>query len=98
MAKRSRLQVYRLELTPAAARELRKLAPDVRRRVSRKIDALAANPRPSGVEKLEAEHDLYRVRVGDYRIIYTIEDDIVLVVVVKIGNRRDVYKYLRLRP
>jgi mRNA interferase RelE/StbE len=56
------------------------------------IDSLAANPRPQGVEKMKGEKNLYRVRTGDYRILYTIEDRKLIVLVVKIGNRRDVYR------
>ncbi len=95
MARRSSPLLYRVELTPAAARQFRKLTPEVRKRVRAKIDALAVNPRPPGVEKLEGDEELYRVRTGDYRIIYTIDDGVLLVVVVKIGHRSDVYKALR---
>jgi len=97
VARHPRPPAFRIELTPAAARDLRKLVPEVRRRVASRFDALAVNPRPRGVEKLEGEDDLYRVRTGDYRIIYTVQDDVLLVAVVKIGHRRDVYKALRLR-
>jgi mRNA interferase RelE/StbE len=87
----------RIELTPAAARAVRKLPADVRRRVARKIDALASDPRPADSTKLEGEDGLYRVRTGDYRIIYAVHDEVLLVVVVRIGHRRDIYKALRRR-
>jgi mRNA interferase RelE/StbE len=96
-AERVRRAVYRIELAPAASRQLRKLDPDVRGRLSKRIDALATNPRPSGVEKLEGEEGFCRVRAGDYRIIYTIEDQVLLVVVVKVGHRSDIYRALRRR-
>jgi mRNA interferase RelE/StbE len=88
---------YRIELTPAATRALRKLATEVSRRIARKIDALATQPRPADARKLEGEEGLYRVRVGDYRIIYSVHDDVLLVLVVRIGHRSDIYKAMRRR-
>jgi mRNA interferase RelE/StbE len=88
---------YRVELTPAAARALRKLTAEVRRRIARKIDALATQPRPADATKLEGEEGLYRVRVGDYRIIYSVHDDVLLVLVVRIGHRSEIYKVMRRR-
>jgi mRNA interferase RelE/StbE len=87
-------RTYRVEVLPAAARELAKLEADARRRVSRKIDELAGDPRPHGVEKLSSEDDLYRVRVGDYRIIYQIRDEVLSVAAVKVGDRKEVYRHL----
>ncbi len=81
---------YRIELRPAAVRALRKLDPPVRRRVQGAIALLAQDPRPPGARALQGRPGL-RVRVGDYRIIYTVEDDVLLVVVVRLGHRRDVY-------
>ncbi|MDJ0899633.1 MAG: type II toxin-antitoxin system RelE/ParE family toxin [Xenococcus sp. MO_188.B8] len=57
-----------------------------------KIDALATEPRPEGVVKLKGEENLYRIRVGDYRVIYNVQDDRLLVLVVKVGHRGDVYR------
>ena len=84
------MSVYRIELRPAAARSLRKLDPQDRRRVQGAIALLAQDPRPPGARALQSRPGL-RVRVGDYRIIYTVEDDVLLVVVVRLGHRRDVY-------
>jgi len=81
---------YRIELRPGAARSLRKLDPQVRRRVQGAIALLAQDPRPPGARALQGRPGL-RVRVGDYRIIYTVKDDVLLVVVVRLGHRRDVY-------
>ncbi len=81
---------YRIEIATAAERQILKLEASVRRRIFKKLDALATNPRPVGVEKLIAV-DAYRVRVGDYRIIYDIEDKTTTVVVHKVGDRKDVY-------
>ena len=60
--------------------------------VAAAIAALSSNPRPAGCAKLTGADNLWRVRIRDYRIIYTIRDDQLLVVVVKVGNRKDVYR------
>ena len=62
------------------------------KRIGKKIDSLAENPRPPGVEKLSGREDSYRVRVGDYRIIYRIHDKVLLIVIVEVGHRREVYR------
>ena len=87
-------RIYRIEFTPAADRDFRGLPQDVQRRLRPKIDALAGNPRPPGIETLTGEKDLHRVRVGDYRIVYQIRDEVLLVVLVRIRHRRDVYRKL----
>lgn len=81
---------YRIELRPAAVRALRKLDPQVRHRVQGAIALLAQDPRPPGARALQGRDGL-RVRVGEYRIIYTIDDRVLTVVVVRLGHRRDVY-------
>lgn len=81
---------YRIELRPAAARALRKLDPPVARRLQGAISLLAQDPRPPAARALKGRPGL-RVRVGDYRIVYTIEDRVLLIVVVTVGHRRDVY-------
>ncbi len=81
---------YRIELRPAAVRALRKLDPQVRHRVQGAIALLAEDPRPPAARALRGRPGL-RVRVGDYRIIYTVTDDVLLVVVVTLGHRRDAY-------
>ena len=82
---------YSVLIKPSAAKELERLPDKVRRQVAKRIQALADNPRPVGVEKLTGE-ELYRVRQGDHRIVYSIEDAVLIVRVVRIGNRRDVYR------
>ena len=84
------MSTYRIELRPAAARSLRKLDPQVRRRIQGAIALLAQDPRPPGARALQGRAGL-RVRIGDYRIIYTVKDDVLLVIVVRLGHRRDVY-------
>ena len=83
---------YRVELKPAARRALKKLDRPVQRRIVSAAEGLAENPRPSACEKLTGATDLFRIRVGDYRIIYQIQDDVLLILVVKVGHRGDVYK------
>ena len=82
---------YRIELRPAAVRALRKLDPSVRPRIQGAIALLAQDPRPPGARALQGRPGL-RVRVGDYRIIYTVKDDVLLIVVVQLGHRRDIYE------
>lgn len=81
---------YRIELRPAAVRALRKLDPPIGRRVQGAIALLAQDPRPPAARALKGRPGL-RVRVGDYRIIYTVHDDVLLVIVVMLGHRPDVY-------
>ena len=81
---------YRIEVRPAALRALRKLDPPVRSRVQGAIALLAQDPRPPAARALKGRPGL-RVRVGDYRIIYGVHDDLLLVVVVTLGDRREVY-------
>jgi mRNA interferase RelE/StbE len=85
-------RLYRVELKPSAERDLNALQRRDRVRVARRIDALAADPRPSGVEELKGAQNLWRVRTGDYRIIFAIQDDVLVVLVIRIGHRRDVYR------
>ena len=83
---------YTIEFSPRAARDFKSLGPETQRRFKPRIDALADNPRPHGVEKLHGEEGLFRVRAGDYRIVYSIMDDRLVVLLVKIGHRREVYR------
>lgn len=83
---------YRIELTPAAQRDLKALAWSTLRHIDRSILCLAENPRPRGVKKLKGARDLYRHRAGDYRIIYQIQDNVHLVTLVRVRHRRDVYR------
>ena len=82
---------YRIELRPAAVKALRRIDPRDRGRVQGAIALLGEDPRPPGARALQGR-DGYRVRVGNYRIIYTIRNDILVVVVVTVGHCRDVYE------
>lgn len=84
---------YKLEIKPSAAKELPSLGTKKdRAKIVARIRALATEPRSSGAEKLVGEQNSYRVRQGNYRIVYTIDDRNKLVVIEKIGDRKDVYR------
>ena len=83
---------YAVEFTASALREFTALERAVQRRIATRIDALANNPFPPGSKKLQGEPDHYRIRVGDYRVIYRVEGKRLIVLIVKIGHRRDVYR------
>jgi mRNA interferase RelE/StbE len=82
---------YRIELRPAAIRALKRIHPEDKERVQGAIALLGQDPRPPKAIALSGRPG-YRVRVGDYRIIYTIQDDVLLVVVVNLGHRREIYQ------
>jgi len=82
---------YRLLIKPSAAKDLEALPQKDRKRAVSKIQRLGRDPRPTGAEKLSGQ-DKYRVRQGDYRILYAIDDLSATVLIVKIGHRRDVYR------
>ncbi len=83
---------YRVEVKKSAVKEIAALPKRDRRRVVRAIDALADDPRPDGVRKLTGAEDAYRIRVGDYRIVYQIVDDVLIVLVVRVAHRKDIYR------
>lgn len=84
---------YRTDVAPAAQRALAKLAPPDQRRIRRAVDGLESDPRPRGAILLAGtEARLWRLRVGDYRVIYEIRDDRLLVLVIRIGHRGSVYR------
>ena len=83
---------YEVQILPKAARQIKALSVEVRQDISLTIQSLANEPRPIGVKKLSGEKDIYRVRVGNYRVLYRIVDKVLVVVVVSIGHRREVYR------
>lgn len=85
---------YAITFHPSARRAFAKLENVVRQRLSDSLKALANDPRPPGAKHLVTDEQLWRIRVGAYRIVYAIEDDRLLILVVKIGHRRDVYRGL----
>jgi len=85
-------KTYTVEFTHRAAKAFRALPPEIRHRLAPKIDALTNNPRPRGVKSLEGPDGILRLRVGDYRILYQVMDDRLVVLLVKIGHRREIYR------
>ena len=83
---------HRIEFSHRGARQFKNLPKRVQVRLKSKIDALSENPRPRGVEKLKGGDDLYRIRVGDYRVIYQVKNKALIVLIVKIGDRKEVYQ------
>ncbi len=83
---------YRVEVKKSAVKEIAALPKRDQRRVVRAIDALSDEPRPEGVRKLTGAEDAYRIRVGDYRIIYQIVDEVLTVLVIRVAHRKDAYR------
>ena len=83
---------HQVEVSPAALRQLRKLDTAGRRRIQAAIELLAAEPRPAGAKKLVGGAGEWRVRTGDFRIVYEIHDGVLLVLVLAVGHRRDIYQ------
>ncbi len=82
---------YSIEIKKSAAKEIEKLPKTMMLRVLKKIKGLSSEPRPVGCKKLSGD-EKYRIRIGNYRILYSIEDEILVVYVVKVGHRREIYK------
>lgn len=83
---------YRIEFVRSAERSLASLPQSDQRQIAKRVEALSQNPRPPGTKKLRGSEHTYRIRVGDYRVIYVVEDERVIVTVVRIAHRRDVYR------
>lgn len=83
---------YTVEFSRPARKQLGGLPANVRVRLARAIDALVENPRPIGVEKLSGYEDRYRIREGDYRIVYIIRDTALVVLILRVGHRKDIYR------
>lgn len=85
---------YQLIITDRATRQLARLPKSDQRRIDRRIVSLTENPRPPGCVKIAGQENLWRVRVGDYRIVYAIDEKGRIVIVSMVGHRRDVYRNL----
>jgi len=83
---------YTVKIRTKALKALGALPRATRDEIQRAIDALAEEPRPAGVKALQGRKRLWRVRLGAYRVVYSIQDEVLLVLVVRIGHRRDVYR------
>lgn len=85
---------YTIEFSSSAARQFEDIPKKDQIRIKNRIDALAENPYQPDAKKLTSEDDLYRVRSGDYRIIYTVQNKQLVILIVKIGHRREIYRRL----
>jgi mRNA interferase RelE/StbE len=86
--------IYTVTILPSALGQLAELPSHDQKRIKDRIDRLAVDPRPPGFKKFQGESDLFRLRSGNYRIIYSIADVRLVVLVIRIGHRRDVYRSL----
>ena len=83
---------YTVDFRPAARRQFLRLTPEVQSRLRPRIDALAEDPRPPGCKKLQGQENLWRIRIGDYRVVYRIQETRLIILVLIIGHRKDVYR------
>jgi mRNA interferase RelE/StbE len=87
------MEMYKIIIGKSALKQLQNIPEKEKLKISAQVDSLAGNPRPQGVKKLKGiTEDLYRIRSGNYRIVYSIEDKIRLVDIRQIGNRKDIYR------
>jgi mRNA interferase RelE/StbE len=86
------MATYSVEVTSTAERQIRRLARADQIRVVRAIQALGRDPRPPGCRKMTGLDDVFRVRIGRYRVIYSVADRVLTVIVLKVGDRKDVYR------
>jgi len=84
--------IYSIRFKKSAEKEIEKLPVSVVKRIIPAIDDLALNPRPKGSKKLESKEEIWRIRIGDYRVLYSIEDVIKIIEIRHIGHRKDIYK------
>ena len=85
---------YKIVVKESAAKALKKIPKADRKRIADKIDDLAENPDGPETIKMKGDNPLHRVRVGDYRIVYEIQDNVLLILIIKIGHRKDIYRNL----
>ena len=85
------IMAYRIEVKPQAEKALAKIPNPHRRRIAKAIDALARTPWPEGCIKLAGADDAYRIRIGDYRVVYEIADRVLIVYIIRVAHRKEVY-------
>lgn len=83
---------FRIELTKSAAKTLKAIPKTAQKRIAKKIESLAESPPEPAKTKMKGDNPFHRVRVGDYRIIYEIQNEILLILILKIGHRKEVYR------
>ena len=91
-AEPDRMPDYEVTFARSARRELEELALPLSTRILSRIEQLAVDPRPSGTRKIQGKQNLWRIRLGDYRVIYAVDDDQRIVDVVKVRHRREAYR------
>ena len=84
--------MYKIEWKLSAKKELKKLTKEAISRIVNAVKNLSSEPRPAGSRKLQGSENLYRVRVGDYRVVYSVEDKVLLIEVIRVGHRKDIYR------
>ena len=85
---------YRIEIKRSAAKALKKIPKANGKRIVEKIDSLAESPPNPDTTKMKGDNPFHKVRVGDYRIVYEIQEDVLVILVIKIGHRKDIYRNL----
>jgi mRNA interferase RelE/StbE len=83
---------YQIEWKSSAEKELRKLPPEMIQRVFQKVELLAENPFPSGCRKVVGSEQTWRIRIGDYRVIYNVFSSVLVIEIVRVAHRKDVYQ------
>ena len=83
---------YKIHISDSAQKQIRNLSRKTRSRIIEAISNLAKNPRPLGCRKLRGFADVYRVRIGSYRLLYSVDDGLILVIILKVGHRKHVYR------
>ena len=86
------MATYSIEVSSTAERQIRRLSRNDQLRVLRAIQALSIDPRPPGCRKLAGHDDVFRIRIGRYRVLYSIADQRLTIIVLKVGDRKDVYR------
>jgi len=86
------MALYAVSFRRSAEKDLRRLDAASQQRVLRAANSLARNPRPSGCRKLHGSDNAFRIRVGDYRIVYTVDDEVLVVAIERVRHRREVYR------
>jgi mRNA interferase RelE/StbE len=83
---------YQIKWKNSAKKELKSLAKEIIPKIIKTVESLAENPYPTGIKKMVGSNNTYRIRVGEYRIIYNIESNLLIIEIIKIGHRQGVYK------
>lgn len=83
-------------ISPAAKRQIKNLEPKIQEKIVQHLREIGKNPRPSGTKKLSGTRDVYRLRIGDYRVVYQIRGDELIILILGVGHRQEIYKKLQI--